>query len=139
MCRVSHYLLPNKLIHVIDFHRGESDNPDVVTLVVVGVVFDYEDIPVIEKGLQHFGNVDLYKGKVKFINFNTILSGLVVAGIVIIALFAHSFNKEFYDEVITHGNQNYLFSTITIIGSSALAGFLLEMLVIYRERRTAHE
>jgi hypothetical protein len=74
----------------------------------------------------------------KLFTQNTILSSLVVAGIVFIALLAHNFNEEFYHEIfVTHDIWAVLITAL-IVGSSAAAGFLLELLIIYRERKEIH-
>ena len=75
------------------------------------------------------------KGEVEILTLNTILSGLVVAVIVILALIGHSFNTEFYKQVFEQHDMNIIFRTIFIIGMSAGAGFGLEILIIYRESR----
>jgi hypothetical protein len=102
-------------------------------------MFDYEDIEYITIGLAHFGNVHLRKGKVKALTKKAVLSGFVVAGIVVVALFAHSFNDEFYKEVFENHNMVVIRNTILILVGSAAAGFLLEMFIVYRERRLTHQ
>jgi hypothetical protein len=85
-----------------------------------------------------FGQVSSRKEKMKLFTQNRILSSLVVAGIVFIALLAHNFNEEFYHEIfVTHDIWAVLITAL-IVGSSAAAGFLLELLIIYRERKEIH-
>jgi len=74
----------------------------------------------------------------KLVVQNTILSSLVVAGIVFTTLLAHNFNEEFYHEIfVTHDIRAVLITSL-IVGSSAAAGFLLELVIIYRERKDIH-
>jgi hypothetical protein len=105
---------------------------------ISGVVFDDEDIPLIENNLKHYGQVKINRGKVRILTLNTILSSLIVAGIVFVALLAHGFNEEFYKEVFEHHNTKVISETALTIGLSSVAGFLLELLVIYREKKITH-
>jgi hypothetical protein len=57
------YLLPNRLIHVIDIHTDYSATSDMISIVVVGIIFDHEDAEFIKKGLANFGTVNLIKGR----------------------------------------------------------------------------
>src|SRR6187200_2880845 len=88
--------------------------------------------------LKHYGQVKLNRGKVRILTLNTILSSLIVAGIVFVALLAHGFNEEFYKEVFEHHNTKVISETALTIGLSSVAGFLLELLVIYREKKITH-
>ena len=88
--------------------------------------------------MKHYGQVKVNKGKVKILTLNTILSALIVAGIVFVALLAHGFNEEFYKEVFEHHNIKVISETALTIGLSSIAGFLLELLIIYREKKSDH-
>ena len=136
--RVKEFLSPNKLIHIVEFHDVEMPESDIATLDISGVVFDDEDIPILEKNLNHFGQVKVNRGQVRILTLNTILSALIVAGIVSVALLAHGLNENFYKEVFEHHNTLVVLETVLTIGSSSIAGFLLELLVVYREKRITH-
>jgi hypothetical protein len=136
--KVREFFSPNKLIHVMEFHDVKTTDKDMGIVDISGVVFDDEDIPLIENNLKHYGQVKLNRGKVRILTLNTILSSLIVAGIVFVALLAHGFNEEFYKEVIEHHNTKVISETALTIGLSSLAGFLLELLVIYREKKITH-
>ena len=136
--RVKEFLSPNKLIHVVEFHDVKTTERDIATLDISGVVFDDQDIPLIEMNLRHFGQAKVNKGKVRILTLNTILSALIVAGIVSVALLAHGLNEDFYKEVFEHHNTNVVIETVLTIGTSSVAGFLLELLVAYREKRITH-
>jgi len=136
--KVREFLSPNKLIHVMEFHDVKTTDKDMGIVDISGVVFDDEDIPLIENNLKHYGQVKLNRGKVRILTLNTILSSLIVAGIVFVALLAHGFNEEFYKEVFEHHNTKVISETALTIGLSSLAGFLLELLVIYREKKITH-
>jgi len=136
--RVKEFLSPNKLIHIVEFHDVKTTERDTATLDISGVVFDDEDIPLIEKSLIHFGQVKVNRGQVKIISLNTILSALIVAGIVSVALLAHGLNEDFYKEVFEHHNTKVVLETALTISTSSVAGFLLELLVAYREKRITH-
>ena len=136
--RVKEFLSPNKLIHVVEFHDVKTIERDIATLDISGVVFDDQDIPLIEMNLRHFGQAKLNKGKVRILTLNTILSALIVAGIVSVALLAHGLNEDFYKEVFEHHNTKVVIETALTIGTSSVAGFLLELLVAYREKRITH-
>ncbi|HEY7080609.1 MAG TPA: hypothetical protein VH500_12970 [Nitrososphaeraceae archaeon] len=71
------------------------------------------------------------KGQVRILTLNTILSALIVAGIVSVALLAHCLNEDFYEEVFEHHNIKVILETALTIGSSSVAGFFLELLVVY--------
>lgn len=136
--KIKEFLSPNKLIYVIDISDTAPENQEETTLDISGIIFDDQDLTIIEKQLMFFGRVSSRKEKMKFFTQNTILSSLVVAGIVFIALLAHNFNEEFYHEIfVTHDIWAVLITAL-IVGSSAAAGFLLEMLIIYRERKEIH-
>jgi len=126
--------MPNKLIHVEDIYDGPTAEGSQLLMYVSGIVFDHQDIRLISEGLKHYGSVSINRGRVRILTLNTILSGLVVAGIVAVALFGHSFNDEFYKQIFERHNTSVIFQTVFVIGSSAVAGFLLEILVVYRER-----
>jgi len=136
--RVKEFLSPNKLIHIVEFHDVKTTERGTATLDISGVVFDDEDILLIEKSLIHFGQVKVNRGQVKILTINTILSALIVAGIVSVALLAHGLNEDFYKEVFEHHNTNVVLETALTIGTSSVAGFLLELLVAYREKRITH-
>ena len=136
--RVKEFLSPNKLIHIVEFHDVKTTERGTATLDISGVVFDDEDILLIEKSLIHFGKVKVNRGQVKILTINTILSALIVAGIVSVALLAHGLNEDFYKEVFEHHNTNVVLETALTIGTSSVAGFLLELLVAYREKRITH-
>ena len=63
------------------------------------------------------------------------LCSIVVAVIVAIALFGHSFNVEFYKQVFEQHDSAVILETMFIIGMSSGGGFVLEILIIYKERR----
>lgn len=136
--KVREFLSPNKLIHVMEFHDVKTTDKDMGIVDISGVVFDDEDIPLIENNLKHYGQVKVNRGKVRILTLNTILSSLIVAGIVFVALLAHGFNEEFYKEVFEHHNTKVISETALTIGLSSVAGFLLELLVIYREKKITH-
>ena len=136
--RVKEFLSPNKLIHVVEFHDVKTTERDIATLDISGVVFDDQDIPLIEMNLRHYGQAKVNKGKVRILTLNTILSALIVAGIVSVALLAHGLNEDFYKEVFEHHNTKVVIETALTIGTSSVAGFLLELLVAYREKRITH-
>jgi hypothetical protein len=136
--KVKEFLSPNKLIHVVEFHDVKTTERDIATLDISGVVFDDQDIPLIEMNLRHFGQARINKGKVRILTLNTILSALIVAGIVSVALLAHGLNEDFYKEVFEHHNTKVAIETALTIGTSSVAGFLLELLVAYREKRITH-
>ena len=72
--RVRDYLIPNKLIHVVDIQQPNMiGDPTNAVLNISGIVFDYEDIPVIRNSLAHYGDVTLIRGKVKLLTTKTIL------------------------------------------------------------------
>jgi hypothetical protein len=133
--KVREFFSPNKLIHVMEFHDVKTTDKDMGIVDISGVVFDDEDIPLIENNLKHYGQVKVNRGKVRILTLNTILSSLIVAGIVFVALLAHGFNEEFYKEVFEHHNTKIISETALTIGLSSVAGFLLELLVIYREKK----
>src|SRR3954452_21821431 len=118
--RVKDFLSPNKLIHIVEFHDVKTSERDLATLDISGVVFDDEDIPLIENNLKHYGQVKVNRGKVRILTLNTILSSLIVAGIVFVALLAHGFNEEFYKEVFEHHNTKIISETALTIGLSSL-------------------
>jgi len=136
--KVKEFLSPNKLIHIMEFHDVKTTDKDMGIVDISGVVFDDEDIPLIENNLKHYGQVKVNRGKVRILTLNTILSALIVAGIVFVALLAHGFNEEFYKEVFEHHNTKVISETALTIGLSSVAGFLLELLVIYREKKITH-
>ncbi|MFL6441914.1 MAG: hypothetical protein ACJ702_08150 [Nitrososphaeraceae archaeon] len=136
--RVKEFLSPNKLIHIVEFHDVKTPDKDFATLDISGVVFDDEDIPLLESNLKHYGQVRVNRGQVRILTLNTILSALIVAGIVSVALLAHGLNEDFYKEVFEHHNTRVVLETALTIGSSSVAGFLLELLVVYREKRITH-
>ena len=55
-----------------------------------------------------------------------------------VALLAHGLNEDFYKEVFEHHNAKVVLETAQTIGTSSIAGFLLELLVAYREKRITH-
>jgi hypothetical protein len=136
--RVKEFLSPNKLIHIVEFHDVKTPDKDIATLDISGVVFDDEDILLLESNLKHYGQVRVNRGQVRILTLNTILSALIVAGIVSVALLAHGLNEVFYKEVFEHHNTRVVLETALTIGSSSVAGFLLELLVVYREKRITH-
>jgi hypothetical protein len=136
--RVKEFLSPNKLIHIVEFHDVKTPDKDFATLDISGVVFDDEDVPLLENNLKHYGQVRVNRGQVRILTLNTILSALIVAGIVSVALLAHGLNEVFYKEVFEHHNTRVVLETALTIGSSSVAGFLLELLVVYREKRITH-
>jgi hypothetical protein len=136
--RVKEFLSPNKLIHIVEFHDVKTPDKDFAILDISGVVFDDEDIPLLENNLKHYGQVRVNRGQVRILTLNTILSALIVAGIVSVALLAHGLNEVFYKEVFEHHNTRVVLETALTIGSSSVAGFLLELLVVYREKRITH-
>lgn len=136
--RVKEFLSPNKLIHIVEFHDVKTPNKGVATLDISGVVFDEEDLPLIENNLRHYGQVKVNRGQVRILTLNTILSALIVAGIVSVALLAHGLNEDFYKEVFEHHNTRVILETTLTIASSSVAGFFLELLVVYREKRITH-
>src|SRR6187200_1499318 len=135
---VKEFLSPNKLIHIVEFHDVKTPDKDIATLDISGVVFDDEDIPLLESNLKRYGQVRVNRGQVRILTLNTILSALIVAGIVSVALLAHGLNEVFYKEVFEHHNTRVVLETALTIGSSSVAGFLLELLVVYREKRIVH-
>jgi hypothetical protein len=132
--RVKEFLSPNKLIHIVEFHDVKTPERDVTTLDISGVVFDDEDIPLIENSLKHYGQVRVNRGQARIITLNTILSALIVAGIVSVALLAHGLNEDFYKEVFEHHNSKVVAETALTIGTSSAAGFFLELLVVIERR-----
>ena len=136
--KVREFFSPNKLIHVMEFHDVKTTDKDMGIVDISGVVFDDEDIPLIENNLKHYGQVKVNRGKIRILTLNTILSSLIVAGIVFVALLAHGFNEEFYKQVFEHHNTKIISETALTIGLSSLGGFLLELLVIYREKKITH-
>jgi hypothetical protein len=136
--RVREFLSPNKLIYIVEFHDVKTTDRHLAILDISGVVFDEEDIPLIENNLRHYGQVKVNRGQVRILTLNTVLSALIVAGIVSVALLAHGLNKDFYEEVFEHHNTMVILETALTIGSSAVAGFFLELLVVYREKRITH-
>jgi hypothetical protein len=133
--KIKNFLLPNKLIYVQDIYPSPTTGVGKVTIQVSGIVFDNQDVLLIENSLKYYGDIKIEKGKVRIFTIDTVLSGAVVAGIVALALFSHSFNAEFYKQVFEQHNSDAIFKTMFIIGVSAGGGFLLEILVVYRERR----
>jgi hypothetical protein len=136
--RVKEFLSPNKLIHIVEFHDVNTHDRGIAILDISGVVFDDEDISLIENNLKHYGRVKVNRGQVRILTLNTILSALIVAGIVSVALLAHGLNEDFYKEVFEHHNTRVVLETALTIGSSSVAGFFLELLVVYREKRITH-
>ena len=136
--RVKEFLSPNKLIHIVEFHDVNTHDRGIATLDISGVVFDDEDISLIENNLKHYGRVKVNRGQLRILTLNTILSALIVAGIVSVALLAHGLNEDFYKEVFEHHNTRVVLETALTIGSSSVAGFFLELLVVYREKRITH-
>jgi hypothetical protein len=136
--KVKEFLSPNKLIHIVEFHDVKTPDRDIATLDISGVVFDDEDIPLIESNLRHFGQIRVNRGQVRILTLNTILSALIVAGIVSVALLSHGLDEDFYKEVFEHHNTKVVLETALTIGSSSVAGFFLELLVVYREKRVTH-
>jgi hypothetical protein len=136
--RVKEFLSPNKLIHIVEFHDVKTLDRGIATLDISGVVFDDEDISLIENNLKHYGKVKVNRGQARILTLNTILSALIVAGIVSVALLAHGLNEDFYKEVFEHHNTSVVLETALTISSSSVAGFFLELLVIYREKRITH-
>ena len=136
--RVKDFLSPNKLIHIVEFHDVKTPDRDLATLDISGVVFDDEDIPLIENNLKHYGQVKMNRGQVRILTLNTILSALIVAGIVSVALLAHDLNQNFYEEVFERNNTKVILETALTIVSASIAGFFLELLVAYREKRITH-
>jgi hypothetical protein len=136
--RVKDFLSPNKLIHIVEFHDVKTPDRETATLDISGVVFDDEDIPLIENNLKHYGQVKMNRGRVRILTLNTILSALIVAGIVSVALLAHGLNQDFYEEVFEHHNTMVILETALTIVSASVAGFFLELLVAYREKRITH-
>ena len=122
----------------MEFHDVKTTDKDMGIVDISGVVFDDEDIPLIENNLKHYGQVKVNRGKIRILTLNTILSSLIVAGIVFVALLAHGFNEEFYKQVFEHHNTKIISETALTIGLSSLGGFLLELLVIYREKKITH-
>src|SRR3954454_24490740 len=102
--KVRDFVSPNKLIHVIEFHYVKTTDKFIGIVDISGVVFDDEDIPLIENNLKHYGQVKMNRGQVRILTLNTILSALIVAGIVSVALLAHGLNQDFYEEVFEHNN-----------------------------------
>jgi hypothetical protein len=102
--RVKEFLSPNKLIHIVEFHDVNTHDRGIAILDISGVVFDDEDISLIENNLKHYGRVKVNRGQVRILTLNTILSALIVAGIVSVALLAHGLNEDFYKEVFEHHN-----------------------------------
>src|SRR5919197_1882488 len=136
--KVKEFLSPKNLIYIVEFHDVKTPDRDIATLDISGVVFDDEDIPLIENNLKHYGQVRVNRGQVRILTLNTLLSALIVAGIVSVALLAHGFNEDFYKEVFEHHNTKVILETALTIGLSSVAGFFLELLVIYREKRITH-
>jgi hypothetical protein len=136
--KVREFISPNKLIHIVEFHDVKTPDTDRATLDISGVVFDDEDIPLIENNLKHYGQVRVNRGRVRILTLDTILSALIVAGIVSVALLAHGLNENFYKEIFEHHNTKVILETALTIGTSSAAGFFLELLVVYREKRITH-
>ena len=136
--KVREFLSPNKLIHVMEFHDVKTTDKDMGIVDISGVVFDDEDIPLIENNLKHYGQVKMNRGQVRILTLNTILSALIVAGIVSVALLAHDLNQNFYEEVFERNNTKVILETALTIVSASVAGFFLELLVAYREKRITH-
>jgi hypothetical protein len=136
--KVREFISPNKLIHIVEFHDVKIPDTDSATLDISGVVFDDEDIPLIENNLKHYGQVRVNRGQVRILTLDTILSALIVAGIVSVALLAHGLNENFYKEIFEHHNTKVILETALTIGTSSAAGFFLELLVVYREKRITH-
>ena len=127
--------MPHKLIYILDIYSRPTFEVGKMIIQISGIVFDNQDVLLIKNSLKYYGDVKIDKEKVKFFTFDTIMSGLVVAVIVAIALFGHSFNVEFYKQVFEQHNSGVILETMFIIGMSAGGGFVLEILIIYKERR----
>ncbi|MGH9987800.1 MAG: hypothetical protein ACRD8W_27990 [Nitrososphaeraceae archaeon] len=127
--------MPHKLIHVQDIRELGGGDASNVELEILGIVFDDQDIPIIEMMLKRYGQVTLTRERIRYLTRHTILSGLIVAGIVSVALLAHNINEEFYSEVFEYNNTGLILKTAFIISTSAAAGFFLEILITYRENR----
>ena len=66
--KVKEFLTPNKLIHVVELHDVKTPDRDVATLDISGVVFDDEDIRLIENNLKHYGQVRVNRGQVRILH-----------------------------------------------------------------------
>ena len=55
----------------MEFHDVKTTQRDIATLDISGVVFDDEDILLIEKSLIHFGQVKVNRGQVKILTLNS--------------------------------------------------------------------
>ena len=62
--KIKEFLSPNKLIYVIDISDTVlSENQEETTLDISGIIFDDQDLTIIEKQLMFFGRVRLEKRK----------------------------------------------------------------------------
>jgi hypothetical protein len=136
--KIKDFILPHKLIHVHDIRTLGEGDANSVELEILGILFDDQDISLIEGMLRRFGQVTIIRGRVRLFIRHSILSALIVAGTVFVALMSHNINEEFYDEVVNHGNFHLLIEIVIVIGGSAGAGFILELLITYRENRIPH-
>jgi hypothetical protein len=100
--KTKHFLLPNKLIYVKDIVQTQTSAPGIVLLDIPAVLFDEVDMQLLEKSLRarNLGEVEINPQKTKIFTPTTILSGLLVAGIVTVALFVHNFNERDLVEVV---------------------------------------
>jgi hypothetical protein len=76
----------------------EDGGIEVIEMCAVAGLVNPE-IPIIENSLKHYGQVKMDRGQVRILTLNTILSALIVAGIVSLALLAHRLNEDFFKEV----------------------------------------
>jgi hypothetical protein len=135
--RAKDFLILNKLVYVKDIVQTPTAAPETVLLSIPATVFDEPDVQILEQTLKaaNIGVVEVKPEKIRIFTQTTILSGLLVAAIVTVALFVHNFNEDFYDKVFLHHDIFTLVKTAIIITGSAAAGFFLEMLIIYRDRK----
>jgi hypothetical protein len=75
--KIKEFLSPNKLIYVIDISDTAPDNQEETTLDISGIIFDDQDLTIIEKQLMFFGRVSSRKEKMKFFTQNTILDTIL--------------------------------------------------------------
>ena len=105
--------------------RHQQSAPETVLLSIPATVFDEPDVQILEQTLKaaNIGVVEVKPEKIRIFTQTTILSGLLVAAIVTVALFVHNFNDDFYDKVFLHHDIFTLVKTAIIIAGSCGEGF----------------
>ena len=65
--KIKNFLMPNKLIYVQDIYIEPTNVVGKVTIRISGIVFDNQDIPIIETDLKSYGDVKINKGSIKIL------------------------------------------------------------------------